>query len=109
MEVGFNFDIRGDILPATKMYHSRYVFPYCIGNGNYGVVIKRKKKRKFSCNKEHMLSRCMDYNTRFLSCCIWVEKMNIIWHVITFLIESLTIVICLLWQILMLLLQLIKM
>ena len=40
VEVGFNFDIRGgDILPATKMYHYRFVFPYCIGNGNYGVVL----------------------------------------------------------------------
>ena len=45
MEVGFNFDIRGDILPATKMYHYRFVFAYCIGNGNYGVVLKKKKKK----------------------------------------------------------------
>ena len=38
MEVGFNFDIRGDILPTPKMYHYRFVFAYCIGNGNFGVV-----------------------------------------------------------------------
>ena len=29
----------GDILPATKLYHYRLVFAYCIGNGNYGVVL----------------------------------------------------------------------
>ena len=51
MEVGFNYDIMGDILPATKLYHYRLVLSYRIGNGNYGVVYLEKQKipvcRKF--------------------------------------------------------------
>ena len=52
LEVGFNYDIMGDILPATKLYHYRsLVFAYHIGNGNYGVVYLEKQKipvcRKF--------------------------------------------------------------
>ena len=39
LEVGFNYDIMGDILPTTKMYHYRFVFAYCIDNGNYSVVL----------------------------------------------------------------------